>query len=136
MAAKKRGPKVVTPEHKAAMAAGRQNAAAVRAYLDALEEQSPKRRGRQISPEELQKRLDAANEVLPSLSGIKWVEKRQEILDLETRLAEDVAEPEDISELEEAFVAAAKPWAESKGITKKVLREAGVPAAVLKRAFS
>lgn len=134
--AAKRGPKVVSPEHKAAMAAGRQNAAAVRAYLDALDEQSPKRRGRQISPEQLQKRLDAANEALPTLSGIKWVEKRQEILDLEERLAEVDSEPQDISELEAAFVSAAKPWAESKGISKKVLREAGVPAAVLKRAFS
>lgn len=136
MATKKRGPKVVTDEHKAAMAAGRQNAAAVRAYLDALDERSPKRRGRQVSPEQLQTRLDAANEALPSLGGIKWVEKRQEILDLEARLAEVAAEPEDLSDLEAAFITAAKPWAESKGVSKRVLREAGVPAAVLRQAFA
>jgi hypothetical protein len=39
----KRGVKKLSPQHKAAMAKGRTEAAHVRAYLDALEENKPRR---------------------------------------------------------------------------------------------
>lgn len=132
MAARKKGPKVVTDAHKEALATGRRNAAAVRAYLDALEAQP--RRSRTVSPDELRSKIDTANDQLAELTGIKWVEKRQEVVDLEARLAEAEAGPGDLDALEAAFIQAAKPWAEAKGISRGVLREAGVPASVLKDA--
>jgi hypothetical protein len=46
MTSTRRGAKQLSPQHKAAMAAGRTEAADVRAYLDALETNKP-RRGRQ-----------------------------------------------------------------------------------------
>ena len=55
-APKKRGPKAVTAEHKAAMAIGRNESRSVRLYLEALTANRPKR-GRKRTAESIAKRL-------------------------------------------------------------------------------
>ena len=57
----------------------------------------------------------------------------QERLDLTAELSARSA-PDDLAELEAAFVEVAKPFAEAKGITYPAWREVGVPASVLARA--
>ncbi len=57
----------------------------------------------------------------------------QERLDLTAELSTRSA-PDDLAELEAAFVEVAKPFAEAKGITYPAWREVGVPASVLARA--
>src|SRR5262245_321176 len=49
-------PRNLTPEHKQAMAAGRKEGQAVKAYLDALEEHRPKR-GRRRTADSIKARL-------------------------------------------------------------------------------
>ena len=59
--AKKATTRTKTPmsdAHKAALAEGREQGRAVRAYLDAVEANAPKR-GRKRTPESIAKRLDA-----------------------------------------------------------------------------
>ena len=52
-----RGPKNITPEHKAAMAAGRAEGRAIKSYLEALESNKP-RRGRRRTQESINTRLE------------------------------------------------------------------------------
>ena len=53
-------PKKMSVEHKAALAKGRKQANAVRAYLEALEANRPKR-GRKRTPESIERRLAAVD---------------------------------------------------------------------------
>ena len=74
--------RVVSDDHKAAMATGRTEAMAVKNYLDALELTRPKR-GRKRTPESITKRLDAIEKELGSASGIKKLSLIQERMDLQ-----------------------------------------------------
>ena len=131
MAAKK-GPKKMTPEHKEALAQGRQQGRAVRAYLTALEENKP-RRGRRRTPQGITKRLAAIDTALPDADPLKRLQLTQERLDLQQEL--DRADGTvDLAALETAFVQAAGPYASRKGISYAAWRELGVPAAVLGKA--
>jgi glutamine synthetase type III len=124
----------VTQEHKKAMAEGRQQAAAIRTYLDALESQAAgRKRGRPRTAESIQNRLAALAEQISNADPLKRVQLIQEKMDLENELyqMEQVVEPE---MFEEDFVAAVKGYSERKGITYHAWRELGVPAATLKRA--
>jgi hypothetical protein len=111
------------------LADGRRQGKAVRDYLTALQTSSSKPRGRRPaqSPEEIQAKLDAEPDPVKRLDLI------QKRLDVEERLAAE-NDSRDLEALEEDFVAAVKPYAERKGLSYTALREAGVPAAVLKRA--
>lgn len=122
----------MTPEHKAALARGRAEARAVRNYLEAWEENRP-RRGRRRTPESIQKRLDRIDEELVPGSPLKRLQLIQERLDLKEELVR-LENPVDMSGLEDAFVEAAKGYGERKGISYEAWRELGVPAALLKRA--
>jgi len=131
MAAKK-GPKKMTPEHKEALAQGRQQGRAVRAYLTALEENKP-RRGRRRTPQGITKRLAAIDAALPDADPLKRLQLTQERLDLQHEL--DRADGTvDLAALETEFVKAAGPYASRKGISYAAWRELGVPAAVLGKA--
>ena len=131
MAAKK-GPKKMTPEHKEALAQGRQQGRAVRAYLTALEENKP-RRGRRRTPQGITKRLAAIDTALPDADPLKRLQLTQERLDLQQEL--DRADGTvDLAALETEFVKAAGPYASRKGISYAAWRELGVPAAVLGKA--
>lgn len=122
----------MTDEHKAALAEGRAQGRAVRAYLEALETHKPKR-GRKRSPESMRKRLTAISEELADADPMGRLQLVQERMDLETEL-ERSEETVDLTGLEDGFVAAASGYGARKGISYAAWREVGVPAAVLKRA--
>jgi len=122
----------MSSEHKAALAEGREQGRAVRRYLEALDANKP-RRGRKRSAESLKKRLDAIETEIASADPLKRVHLVQERADLQDAL--DATESNvDIGQLEKAFVKAAAPYSERKGITYATWREVGVPAAVLEKA--
>ncbi|MFP3900870.1 MAG: hypothetical protein ACLFXM_08430 [Acidimicrobiia bacterium] len=122
----------MSDEHKAALAAGREQGRSVRRYLEALEAHKPKR-GRKRSPETLKKRLRSVESEIASADPLKRLHLVQERLDLQ-RALESTNGGVDINELEKAFVEAAKPYSERKGISYSAWRELGVPARVLERA--
>jgi hypothetical protein len=66
-------------------------------------------------------------------SPIREVELIQQRLDIDAQLAQ-IDQAARLPELEEAFVEVAASWAKRSGISAIALREAGVPAGVLKRA--
>lgn len=122
----------MTAQHKAALAEGRAQGRAVRDYLEALEQTRPKR-GRKRTPDSVRKRLAAVEAELADATAVKRVQLLQERRDLDDEL--DALETTvDISRAEKAFMKAARPYSESKGIAYATWREAGVPADVLKRA--
>ncbi len=122
----------MTAQHKAALAEGRAYGRAVREYLDALEESRPKR-GRKRTADSVKKRLAAVEAELADASGVKRVQLLQERRDLRSEL-DNFGTTVDLSSVEKAFVKAAKPYSENKGISYATWREAGVPADVLKKA--
>ena len=131
-AKKKRGPKVVTEAHKAAMAVGRSESRAVSNYLEALTANRPKR-GRKRTAESISNRLAVIDDELIEADMLSRVNLIQERMDLEAELAAKEAVI-DLSELEDEFVAAVADYSERKGISYAAWREAGVDAGVLRRA--
>jgi hypothetical protein len=132
-AAAKRGPRKMSSSHKAALAEGRQVSAIVDRYLSALH--VPKQRGRKVSPATLQSRLAAAEEKLRHASGVARLTAAQDVRDLRNRLASLASRgATDIKSLEAAFIRVAKKFGEKRGIGYGAWRDAGVPAAVLKKA--
>lgn len=122
----------MTDAHKAALARGREQGRAVRAYLEGLEAAKPKR-GRKRTPETITKRLEAVEGQIPDADPVKRLQLTQERMDLQAELdaGEDTV---DLEGLEKAFVSAAKGYGERKGISYAAWREIGVPAATLKAA--
>lgn len=125
-------PKKMTTEHKQALAAGRAEGRAVKAYLDALEQQRP-RRGRKRTPDSIKKRLAAIEKALPDASSLQRLQLVQERRDLEQELAAS-SEKADLTKLEADFVKVARAYSERKGIQYASWRELGVSADVLKKA--
>lgn len=124
--------RMMSDEHKEALARGRQEGRAVRGYLAALEQAS--RPGRRLSRDEVERRLVAVREqIAAEADPVKRLDLIQKRLDLEERLAEQAGDV-DLTKLEAEFVSSAKGYAERKGISYSAFREAGVPAAVLKAA--
>ena len=124
----------MTDEHKAAIAAGRIEAAAVRDYLDALEANKPKR-GRQVSPETLAARRAAIDSQLAAgdVKPVKRLELLQDRRDIDAQLAALADEP-DMSSVEQGFITHAASYGQRKGIQYATWREAGVSADLLARA--
>jgi hypothetical protein len=121
----------MSDEHKAALAQGRKESRAIKAYLEALEARRP---GRPVSKESLQKRLDKVNEKLGSAeSPLETVDLIQSKLDIEKALAQ-VENAQDYAALETGFVENAASYSDRKGVSYTAWREFGVPAAVLKKA--
>ena len=118
--------------HKKALALGREEGRAVRRYLEALEAHRPKR-GRKRTPESIQKRLGFIEQNLPNADALTRLQLLQERMDLQREL-EAKKVTVDLSGLEGDFVKAAKGYSQRKGITYAAWREAGVDAAVLKKA--
>jgi hypothetical protein len=124
--------KQMSDEHKAALAKGREQGRAVREYLEALEEGS--KPGRRLSKDELEGKVSSLHQQIEEEdNAAKKVELIQRRLDYEERLGKFQEAP-DMDALESAFVDAAREYSERKGISYTAWREAGVPAAVLKRA--
>jgi hypothetical protein len=125
-------PKTMTAEHKKALAEGRNEGRAVKAYLDALEQHRP-RRGRRRTTESVKKRLVAIEKALGDASSLKRLQLAQERRDLETELA-GMGETFDLSTVEAEFVKVAGAYGKRKGIAYATWRELGVAAEVLKKA--
>ena len=121
----------MTEEHKEALAQGRREARAIKAYLEALESRKP---GRPVTREGLEDRLQAVNTKLgASENPLESVELIQTRLDLEDAIS-NLGQQENFEELESAFVANAKTYSERKGISYSAWREFGVPAATVRAA--
>jgi len=125
-------PKKMTNEHKQALAEGRAEGRAVKAYLDALEQQKP-RRGRKRTADSIGKRLTAIEAQLADASSLQRLQLVQERRDLEAELA-GMDAPVDLTALEGDFVKVARSYSERKGIEYASWRELGVGADVLKKA--
>jgi len=125
-------PKKMTAEHKKALADGRTEGRSVKAYLDALEHQRP-RRGRRRTPDSIKKRLAAIDKELATASSLQRLQLVQERRDLDAELA-GMSAKTDVTKLEGDFVKVAKAYSRRKGIEYASWRELGVSADVLKRA--
>lgn len=122
----------MSDDHKAALAEGRAQGRAVREYLAALE--TERKPGRKLDKGAIEGRIaDVQANINAEPDPAKRVELIQKRLDLESKLV-DLQDDVDLEALEEGFAQAAGPYSERKGITYTAWREAGVPAAVLKRA--
>jgi len=122
----------MTAEHKAKLAAGRNESRAVARYLEALEAHRPKQ-GRKRTTESVAKQLAQTETELKSATGIVRLELLQRQRDLKVE-AERLSEGVDLSALEAEFVKVARSYGERKGITYGTWRDFGVAADVLKRA--
>lgn len=121
----------MTDEHKAALAQGRKESRAIKAYLKALSERKP---GRPVTKESLTKRLDSVEtKISDSDNPLETVDLIQSKLDIEEALAE-LENAEDIDALEAGFVEHAGSYSERKGVSYTAWREFGVPAKVLRAA--
>lgn len=119
--------------HKEALAAGREQGRAVRAYLEALETHKPKR-GRKRTTDSITKRLDAIEAEIATADPLRRLQLVQERMALQDELAAAGGDGVDMEALEAGFVAVAAGYAERKGISYAAFREVGVPAATLKAA--
>lgn len=122
----------MSEDHKEALAIGRAEGRAVRAYLEALESSKPKR-GRKRTKESIKSRLGKIDAELETADPLRRLQLTQEQLDLNEEL-ENMDQGVDITELENEFTRVAKGYAERKGLTYAAFRQIGVPAAVLKKA--
>jgi len=125
----------MSAEHKAALAKGREAGRAVRDYLAALEATNPKR-GRKVTLETLNDRLDATNEkVNQEEDPLQRLLLVQQALDLEAEIDRRGGDNGiDLPALEKQFTKYAKAYSSSKGISYAAWREIGVTPAVLKAA--
>jgi hypothetical protein len=121
----------MSKEHKEALARGRKEGRAIKAYLEAIGSRRP---GRPVTAETLRKRIAGLEEkVAAEADPLKRVDLVQARLDAEDQLAR-TEEVVDLEAVEADFVAMAKSYSERKGISYSAWREAGVPAPVLKQA--
>jgi len=125
----------MSDDHKAALAAGRTEGAAVRRYLELLEETRPSR-GRKpaaADPAKAAARIEAIAAEIDAADPVNRLQLIQERLNLQATVAAG-DEPADNSAVTAAFVASAASWGARKGISYAAWREAGVPASLLREA--
>ena len=131
----KRGPKSLSPEHKAAMAEGRTEGRIIKGYLAAIRRTKPTA-GRPKTADSVNNRLDKVNNLLETkLDPLKRLSLLQERIELAQELKRIEENSTDlVAELQPEFIAVAKSYGQRKGISYAAWREFGVPAAVLKAA--
>jgi hypothetical protein len=132
MPTSKRTKTPMTDEHKAALAEGRNQGRAVRRYLEALEDNKPKR-GRKRTESSVQRDLARTEDELLTADPLRRLELIQRRIDLQEEL-EKMGTVVDLGALESEFVAVAAGYAVRKKISYEAWREAGVSAATLKAA--
>ena len=121
----------MSQDQKDALANGRVEARAIKAYLKALE--APKS-GRPATRESLNKRLAQVDaKVDDSDDPLKTIELIQKRLEIQEALTQ-VDDHEDFDSLESGFVDTAQSYSVRKGISYTAWREFGVPATILRRA--
>ena len=124
--------RTMTAQHKAALAEGRSEGRAVKIYLEALQQNRPKR-GRRRTPDSIKKRLNTIDQTYGDGSALQQLQLAQERMDLQRELA-TLSSKTDLSAVEGDFVKTAKRYSERKGISYAAWRELGVSADVLKKA--
>lgn len=121
----------MSKEHKAALAEGRSQSRAIKAYLSTLHSKRP---GRPVTQESLRSRLDrVSKQISESNDPLESVKLVQTKLDIEAQLAR-MGGSQTTDELEKGFIQYAKGYSERKGISYTAWRQIGVPAAVLRQA--
>ena len=124
----------MTRAHKAALATGREEGRAIRAYLEALDSHRP-RRGRKRTAETVERQLNETLDRLTTASALDRVTLLQRKMDLQDELEYLLgADSVDMEGLEQAFMVAVTGYSERKGITYAAWREAGIDARVLREA--
>jgi hypothetical protein len=122
----------MSAEHKAAIAQGRREAKAIKAYLEAIS--VPKRRGRPMTPEGLEARIaELDDRIRDEGDPLARVDLYQARLDAQASL-DQLSATVDVDALEAGFVEYAASYSTRKGITWPAWREAGVSAEVLRAA--
>ena len=124
--------RTMSAQHKAALAEGRSEGRAVKNYLEALQQNRP-RRGRRRTPDSIKKRLTAIDAEFGDVSALQQLQLVQERMDLQKEL-DAMGTKVDLSALESDFVKTASKYATRKGISYAAWREAGVDASVLRAA--
>lgn len=120
----------MTKEHKEALAEGRRQSRAIKAYLSGLKSRRP---GRPVTADSLQARLERVTQQIEEATDpLESVSLTQAKLDIEAQLAR-MGESENMEALEEGFVKYAKGYSDRKGISYTAWRQVGVPAAVLRQ---
>jgi hypothetical protein len=124
----------MSAEHKRALAQGREQSRVVRNYLEALEQNRPKR-GRKRTPESIKKQLMEIKAGLRDASAFERVHFLQQRKDLEAELERHGAQSDgaSLAALEKAFVKVVQSYSDAKGISYSTWREVGVSAEVLNR---
>ncbi|MBV8950779.1 MAG: hypothetical protein JOZ99_07885 [Actinobacteria bacterium] len=121
----------MSEQHKKALATGREQGRAVRAYLEWLELRAPRRgRKRDTSPERLSEIEERIAEAESVLQRLQLIQLRRDLEDA----ADNEEDPREEERVRRAFVKAARAYGDAKGITYASWREIGVPAAVLREA--
>lgn len=124
----------MSDQHKAALAAGREQGRAVRTYLAALDQNKP-RRGRKRTTDTVARQLSRTESELATATGVGRLELLQRRRDLQAELQElDGDNGVDLSALKDGFVRCGREYAARKGIDYQTFREFGVPPSVLKEA--
>lgn len=122
----------MTNAHKAALAAGREEARIVKGYLEALESVAPRKRGRKRTKDSINKRLGVIAKSLPEASALNRLQLLQEKANLEQELAsQNSSSTIDLEATRKGFVKVAKSYGARKGISYSTWRAAGVDAATL-----
>ncbi len=117
--------------HKEALAQGRRESKAISNYLGAIQSRKP---GRKVTRESLETRLAGIDDrIAAEQNPLKRVELVQSKLDSQKAL-QLMGESQDEGEVEQGFIENAAAYSDRKGITYGAWREAGVPAAILKKA--
>jgi hypothetical protein len=121
----------MSQEHKDALAEGRRQSRAIKAYLGAVKAKKP---GRPVTRESIEARMQrVAGQLAASDDPLESVELVQLRLDLEAQLAQ-MGDSENMAELEKGFIDYAGGYSDRKGISYTAWREVGVPAAILRKA--
>jgi len=118
--------------HKEALATGRNQSRAVKAYLAALKNNKPKR-GRKRTAESINNRLERIAAELPTADALQEVLLLQEQVDLQKEL-ENMGNDVDLSALEADFIKVGLGYSTSKGIDYATWRKVGVSADILAKA--
>lgn len=124
--------RAMSDAHKEALAIGRTQSRAVKAYLAALKNNKPKR-GRKRTAESITSRLDKISEELAAADALQEVLLLQEQVDLEREL-QTMGSDVDLTELEKQFIAVGLGYSKSKGIDYATWRKVGVSPDVLAKA--
>ena len=122
----------MSDDHKAALAQGREEGRAVRRYLEAIEQQRP-RRGRKRTTDSVKRRLAVVEERLSTADALTRLHLLQERTDLQDELSQS-GSTEDTGALEAEFIKVAQSYGARKNVSYGAWRAAGVSAAILQQA--